>query len=195
MDEYIDVILFGAVVTDPKFNITGPLQVMWSKSVHAAEIKFAQGTASFTSQGEKSQGTIWSKYYTPYALFKTHMVYNDMCAKRQDINIEEKDIEDFKEILLSGIRNYKSTSKNQMPRVLVEVVYNKNYIDGELDYVNISYNVQDEELRDVKEVTFDFAELSKFAEIHKDVIEKINIYVHQKVRYENVSEEFNIISM
>lgn len=72
--EYADVKLFGAVVTKPKFNITGPLQVMWSRSIHEAEIKFAQGTASFTSGENKAQGTMWPKYYTPYALFRTYMV-------------------------------------------------------------------------------------------------------------------------
>ncbi|WP_346897403.1 type I-B CRISPR-associated protein Cas7/Csh2 [Clostridium sp. UBA7503] len=193
--DYIDVKLFGAVVTEPKFNITGPLQVMWSKSIHEAEIKFAQGTASFTSGEGKAQGTIWSKYYTPYALFKTYMVYNDQCAKRQDINVIDQDLENFKDILLSGIRNYKSTSKNQMPRVLVEVIYNKNYIDGELDYVDVKYDKEDLELRGIDEFTFDFTNLKRFVDLHKEVVEKVNIYLHPKVQVENISEEFNVVYM
>lgn len=193
--DYIDVKLFGAVVTEPKFNITGPLQVMWSKSIHEAEVKFAQGTASFTSQSGNAQGTIWSKYYTPYALFKTYMIFNNKCAERQNINVTEQDIEDFKEILLSGIKNYKSTSKNQMPRVLVEVVYNQNYIDGELDYVDAKYSKDDLSLRNIDEFTFDFSNLVKYVESHKDVIEKVNIHIHPKVKVENLSEEFNLIYM
>ncbi|WP_186431022.1 type I-B CRISPR-associated protein Cas7/Csh2 [Clostridium sp. BSD9I1] len=193
--DYIDVKLFGAVVTEPKFNITGPLQVMWSKSIHEAEIKFAQGTASFTSAEGKAQGTTWSKYYTPYALFKTYMVYNDKAAERQDIKLTEEDLDNFKDILLSGIRNYKSTSKNQMPRILVEVIYNKNYIDGELDYVKVEYNKQDLELREVDEFTFDFSSLTKFVEGHKDVVKGVNIYLHPKVKVENIATEFNIIYM
>lgn len=194
-NEYLDVKLFGAVVTEPKFNITGPLQIMWSKSVHEAEIKFAQGTASFTSAEGKAQGTTWSKYYTPYALFKTYMVYNDKAAERQGIILTEKEMEDFKEILLTGIRNYKSTSKNQMPRVLVEVIYNKNYIDGELDYVGTVYEKQDLELRGIDEITFDFSNLVKFVEGHKNVVEKVNIYLHPKVKVSNISKEFNIVYM
>lgn len=193
--EYIDVKLFGAVVTDPKFNITGPLQVMWSKSLHEAEVKFAQGTASFTSKEGKSQGTTWSKYYTPYALFRTYMVYNDKCAERQNIKLSEEELENFKDILLSGIRNYKSTSKNQIPRVLVEVIYNKNYIDGELDYVDVTHNKNDLELRAIDEFTFDFTNLNKFVEKHKDIVEKVNIYAHSKVKTENISKEFNLIHM
>lgn len=165
---------------------------MWSKSIHEAEIKFAQGTASFASRENKSQGTTWEKYYTPYALFKTYMVYNDKCAKRQDINVTEEDIESFKDILVAGIRNYKSTSKNQMPRVLVEVVYNRNYIDGELDYVKAKYNNDDLAIRSIDEFTFDFTELVNFVELHNDVVKKVIVYLHPKVNVENLSEKFNV---
>ncbi|WP_244834963.1 type I-B CRISPR-associated protein Cas7/Csh2 [Clostridium sp. BJN0001] len=191
-DEYIDVKFFGAVVTDPKFNITGPLQVMWSRSIHEAEVKFAQGSASFASKEGASQGTIWSKYFTPYALFRTYMVYNDMTAKRQNINVSEKDIESFKNILISGIKNYRSTSKNQMPRILVEVIYNKNYIDGELDYVDAKYNKEDLKLREIDDFTFDFKKLSEYYDSHKDLIKEINVYSHPKAKLQNISEKFNI---
>lgn len=190
--EYKDVKLFGAVVTDPKFNITGPLQIMWSRSVHAAEVKFTQGTSVFSSQEGKGQGTVWSKYYTPYALFRTYMVYNNMTAKIQDIDVTEDDIEEFKEILISGIKNYKSTSKNQMPRLFVEVIYNKNYIDGELNYVDVNFDKQEEELREIDDFIFDFAPLAKYYELNKDVIKAINIYKHPKVKAENSIDKFNI---
>lgn len=189
--DYKDVKLFGAVITEPKFNITGPLQVMWSRSLHTADIKFAQGTSVFTSKKEAEQGTIWSKYYTPYALFKTYMVYNDMVAKRQGINVTEADIDEFKEVLISGIKNYKSTSKNQMPRLLVEVVYNKNYIDGELDYIKIDKKVSDLELRNIFEFTFDFEPLSKYYKNKEAVIERINVYKHPNVEIINNATEFN----
>src|SRR5690554_1730273 len=43
-EKYKDVKLFGAVVTtNPKFNILGPLQIMWSRGLHEAEIEFTQG--------------------------------------------------------------------------------------------------------------------------------------------------------
>ncbi len=194
-ESYIDVKLFGAVVTKPKFSITGPLQVMWSRSVHEAEIKFAQGTSVFTSKAAAQQGTIWSKYFTPYALFKTYMVYNDMTAKRQDIEVTEKDIEDFKELLLSGIKNYRSTSKNQMPRLLVEVIYNKNYIDGELDYIRVKHDLTDLELRNIEEFEFDLEPLAKYYETRKNLIEKINIYKHSKVILVNSVDAFNLMDM
>lgn len=187
IDNYFDVPLFGIVgTTDPKFNIIGPLQVVWSKSIHEAEVKFAQGTSSFSSGENKTQGTTWSKYYTPYALFKTYMVYNDVTAKRQNINLKEEDLDLYKELLIAGIRKYKSTSKNQMPRVLVEVVYKDNFIDGELDYVNVNYDKADLELRSIDEFTFDFALLNDFVVQHKDNIEKVKVYKHAKVNAVNI---------
>jgi CRISPR-associated protein Csh2 len=192
---YKDVKLFGAVVTEPKFNITGPLQIMWSRSLHNADIKFAQGTSVFTSKATAEQGTIWSKYFTPYALFKTYMVYNDMVAKRQNIEVSENDLEDFKDVMLSGIKNYKSTSKNQMPRLLVEVVYNRNYIDGELDYVKVNKKLSDLELRSISEFVFDLEPLSQYFTNKKDVIEEINIYKHPNVELINESKEFKYFSI
>ena len=129
-DNYIDVKLFGAVITKPKRDILGPLQVAWSKSVHEAQIKFMQGNAAYASSEGKSQASIWTKYISPYALFKTYAVYNNLVAKKQNINVEDKDIKSFIEALIDGMKHYRSTSKNQMPRLLVEVIYNNNKLDG-----------------------------------------------------------------
>ncbi len=189
--EYKDVKLFGAVITKPKFNIVGPLQIMWSRSIHEADIKFAQGTSVFTSKSQAEQGTIWSKYFTPYALFKTYMVYNDMVAKRQNIELTEDDLKEFKEVLISGIKNYRSTSKNQMPRLLVEVVYNQNYIDGELDYIDVKYKISDLELRNIEEFSFDLEPLNQYYNNKKSIIEEVNIYRHPKVTLLNVHSKFN----
>ena len=195
-DNYFDVKLFGIVgTTEPKFNITGPVQVMWSRSVHEAEIKFAQGTSSFSSGENKTQGTTWAKYFTPYALFKTYMVYNNESAKRQGINISDDDIELFKDVLISGIRSYKSTSKNQMPRLLVEVVYKEHFIDGELDYLNVNYEKEDLSLRCIEDFTFDLQGFATFMETRKSKIEKVNVYTHQKVNLINVPADINILPL
>ena len=190
--EYKDIKLFGGVITEPKFNITGPLQIMWSRSLHEADVKFAQGTSVFTKSGNEAQGTIWSKYFTPYALFKTYMVYNDVMAKRQSINVTEEDLEEFKDVLINSIKNYKSTSKNQMPRLLVEVIYNKNYIDGELDYINVNHDKEELELRGIEDFTFDLKPLVDYFNSKKDLIVNVNIYKHPKVVVINTDSEFVI---
>src|SRR5690554_667554 len=89
LKNYINVRLFGAVVTKPTIDILGPLQVAWSKSVHQAEIKFMQGNAAYAGKEGKGQASIWSKYITPYGLFKTYAVFNKLAAERQGIEVSE----------------------------------------------------------------------------------------------------------
>ena len=191
-DNYIDVKLFGAVVTKPKRDIFGPLQVAWSKSVHEAQIKFMQGNAAYASSEGKSQASIWGKYISPYALFKTYAIYNNLVAKKQNIDVDDKDIDLFVESLIDGMKHYRSTSKNQMPRLLIEVIYNNNKLDGELDYVDIIKDVSDEELRNIDEVKIDLAKLSKYYDLKKDDIEKIIIYSHPSVKLLNLDKRFEL---
>ena len=191
-DNYIDVKLFGAVVTKPKRDIFGPLQVAWSKSVHEAQIKFMQGNAAYASSEGKSQASIWGKYISPYALFKTYAIYNNLVAKKQNIDVDDKDIDLFIEALIDGMKHYRSTSKNQMPRLLIEVIYNNNKLDGELDYVDIIKDVSDEELRNIDEVKIDLAKLSKYYDLKKDDIEKIIIYSHPSVKLLNLDKRFEL---
>ncbi|MBP2143367.1 CRISPR-associated protein Csh2 [Methanococcus voltae] len=194
LNNYIDVKLFGAVITKPKRDIMGPLQVMWSKSLHEAEVKFMQGNAAYASGKDKEQASIWSKYISPYALFKTYAVYNENVAKIQGIEVKEEDLEVFKKALINGLKNYRSTSKNQMPRVLIEIIYNDNSIDGELDYVKTEYDCLDTELRDISQIKIDLSELKEYCENKKDSISAINIYKHGKVNLINEpTENVNII--
>lgn len=42
-----------------------------------------QGNAAYASSEGKSQASIWTKYISPYALFKTYAVYNNLVAKNK----------------------------------------------------------------------------------------------------------------
>lgn len=192
VDNYIDVKLFGAVITKPKKDLTGPLQVTWSKSVHEAQIKFMQGNAAYAGGEGRSQASIWSKYVAPYGLFKTYAVYNDLVAKRQNISVEEEDINSFVSALINGMKNYRSTSKNQMPRLLVEVVYKTNKLDGELNYIDINKKVSDEDLRSIDQVEVDLSKLSDYYNEKNNDIEKIVIYKHPSIKVLNINDKFEI---
>jgi CRISPR-associated protein Csh2 len=193
LNEYIDVRLFGAVITKPKNDITGPLQIMWSKSINSAEIKFMQGNSAYASGEDRGQSSIWSKHISPYAIFKTYAVYNDNTAKRQDIEVSEDDLSAFTKSLINGLINYRSTSKNQMPRLLVEVIYKKQRIDGELNYVDVNYDIPDNELRDVSQVDINLEKLVNYYHSKKSDIEKVRIYMHGSITIENLDKDFEII--
>lgn len=190
VDKYIDVKLFGAVITKPKRDLTGPLQVTWSRSIHEAEVKFMQGNAAYAGGKGKTQVSIWSKYIAPYGLFKTYAVYNNLVAKRQNIEVTDDDIKSFVDGLINGMKNYRSTSKNQMPRLLVEVVYKNNKLDGELNYIDINTSVNDQDLRSIDQVEIDLSKLSNYYNEKKEDIEKIVIYKHPSVKVLNINKEF-----
>lgn len=195
LDNYFDAKLFGAVMTKPKFDALGCLQIAWSKSVHAADIRFMQGTSAFSSGDNKAQGTIWSKHVTPYALFKTYIVFNSAAAMRQKLNITEEDLDTFTRALIYGLVNYRSTSKNQMPRLYVEVIYKKHRVDGELDYIDITYDAPDLELRNISQFKFDFSRLVEYCERKKEYIDEVRLYRHSSVRLDSIPSGFHVIEI
>lgn len=193
--EYTDVKLFGATITKPKYDIVGPLQVMWSRSINKPEIKFVQGSAAYASSEGKEQASIWSKYMVEYAIFRTYAVFNSEAARMQNIEVTEDDINLFISGFIDGLKNYRSTSKNQMPRMIVEVIYKNHRIDGELDYVAASYDCEDEDLRSISQVSFDFSKLNAYYEANKENIEKIKIYKHWNLELPGVPESFEVVTM
>lgn len=189
--DFIDVKLFGCVVTDPNIKKTGTLQVAWTKSIHEAEVKFVRGNSAFASGEGKDNTTFSDHYISPYALFTTYMVYNDMMAKNQGIDVSEEDIEAFKTSLIRGMKTYKSHSKNQMPRLLVEVIYKETCIDGELNYVDVVPENGDlADIRNISDVIVCLDKLKEYYELNKDVIEKVVIHKHMSVKLESEPEEF-----
>lgn len=191
---YIDVRLFGVTITKPMCELTGPLQVTWSRSINKAEIKFMQGNSAYSSSDTKSQATIWSKYITPYALFRTYSVFNNNVASRQGVEVTEDDISKFKNALINGFIHYRSTSKNQMPRLLIEVVYKNTHVDGELDYIDTSFNCDDADLRSISDVSFDLTKLQDYVSENKDVYE-VYVYKHRSVKNCIIPASFKVIDM
>lgn len=188
MNNYIDARLFGCVLTSPKVNFLGPLQIMWSRSVNEGVIELKKGISAYASEEGRSASTNWESYICQYALFTTYMVYNKNTAMKNGFVISEDDIKKFKAGLFDGMKNFRSTSKNQMPRMLIEVIYKDNNLDGELDVVDIKSEVEDEELRSISQVSVDISKLNEYYKSKKDSIEAVNIYKHKNVEIDNLDK-------
>ena len=199
LENYRDILLFGASITNPMFSITGPLQIdFMSKSIHATSVKLCQGIASFASssvnvENAKSKATNWTTYINPYALCIAYMRFEKNVAIKNGIKVTEEIIQDFIRNLFQGLKMYRSISKNQMPRFLLEIIYKENDFDGELDYLKFQYNKKDTELRSITDITVDFSEMCEYYESKKDKIKKVNLYVHRKTIIDNVHEDWNIV--
>ena len=102
----LDVRAFGVTfsVSKEKFDLTGPIQISWAHSMHPAETRYVQGTVVMPSvdskdagkEGEKNeakeQGTIWSSFTLPFAVFINAGVVNASIAKQTGLNSSDVDL-------------------------------------------------------------------------------------------------------
>ncbi|MBX5467905.1 MAG: type I CRISPR-associated protein Cas7 [Firmicutes bacterium] len=131
-----DVRTFGAVysVGDQSFHLTGPTQFGWAHSLHAVETRYVQGTVvipSAESQGRsagsgsregKQQGTIWSTYYLPFAVFAMPGIVNATIA--QQTGMDASDVELLLEALWRGTKFRQARGRGfQQPLLLIHVEY------------------------------------------------------------------------
>ncbi|HQD19092.1 MAG: type I CRISPR-associated protein Cas7 [Bacillota bacterium] len=115
---------FGAVysVSSFSFHQTGPVQFGWAHSLHPVETKYVQGTVVMPSDKDMTQGTIWSTYTLPFAVFAMPGVVNAALAEQTGF-----DYDDF-ELLLEAL--WRGTSARQArgrgiqkPVLLIAVEY------------------------------------------------------------------------
>ncbi|MFO0826155.1 MAG: type I CRISPR-associated protein Cas7 [Gemmataceae bacterium] len=130
-----DMRVFGAVfsVTGKSFSQTGPVQFSWAHSLHPVETKYTQGTVCMPSKETptaeskpdekgKTQGTIWTQYQLPFAVFAMPGVVNATLSKQTGMTDADVDL------LLAGL--WKGTIHRQArgrgvqhPLLLLHVEY------------------------------------------------------------------------
>jgi CRISPR-associated protein Csh2 len=133
-----DMRVFGAVfsVSGKSFNQTGPVQFAWAHSLHPVETKYTQGTVCMpskdapapaaegkeTEEKGKTQGTIWTQYQLPFAVFAMPGVINATIAGHTGMSDADLDL------LLAGL--WKGTLHRQargrgiqQPLLLLHVEY------------------------------------------------------------------------
>ena len=131
----LDIRAFGVTfsVSKEKFDLTGPIQLAWAHSMHPVETRYAQGTTVMPSKdvkdvsGEegdkaKEQGTIWSSYTLPFAVFMGAGVINASIAKETGLGNE--DIELILEGLWRGTQHRQARGRGlQQPQFLIHIEY------------------------------------------------------------------------
>jgi len=133
-----DMRVFGAVfsVTGRAFHRTGPVQFGWAHSLHPVRTKYVQGTTMMPSkdveakEGEettgKTQGTIWTMYYLPFAVFAMSGVVNSALAERSGMN--EQDLDLLLEALWKGTIHRQGRGRGiQQPLLLLCAEYKDPY--------------------------------------------------------------------
>ncbi|WKB35391.1 type I CRISPR-associated protein Cas7 [Terrilactibacillus sp. S3-3] len=128
---FFDVRTFGIVYSvKPKFNLTGPVQFGWAHSLHPVDSQYIQGTVVMPStdvkegeEGGKTQGTIWTSYIVPFAVFAMPAVIN---AKNAELSgMTEDDQELLLKALWQGTQHRQARGRGQQqPLLLIHVEYN-----------------------------------------------------------------------
>ena len=125
----LDIRAFGVTfsVSKEKFDLTGPIQLAWAHSMHPVETRYTQGTTVMPSQDEKGdqakeQGTIWSSYTLPFAVFMGAGVINASIAK--ETGLGKEDVELILEGLWRGTQHRQARGRGlQQPQFLIHIEY------------------------------------------------------------------------
>jgi len=182
----IDVRLFGATTAVKKKTmvLTGPVQFKFGRSLHRVALTYFKGTTVMASKEDKKQGTFTEKYFLPYSLIAFYGIVNENAAARQNIDLQEEDIDLLLEALWNGTKNLMSTSKmGHMPRLLLQVVHKEgNFHIGELDkLVSFVSEKNDEEIRDIQEGKLEMGKMAAVLKENKDKILEIRYKVDNRV--------------
>lgn len=139
MASAFDMRVFGAVFSVKKksFNQVGPVQFGWAHSLHPVETKYVQGTVVMPSkdtevsdtgeeEGGKKQGTIWTMYILPFAIFVMPAIVNAHIAAATGMT--GRDVEVLLEGLWKGTINRQARGRGiQQPLLLLHVEYKDSF--------------------------------------------------------------------
>ena len=196
-----DMRVFGAVFSVEKksFNRVGPVQFGWAHSLHPVETKYTQGTVCMPSQdakvqagdgedtGGKTQGTIWTMYQLPFAIFAMPGVINRSIA--QQAGMDAADVELLLEGLWKGTLHRQARGRGlQQPLLLVHVEYRDPFF--RLGFLEEGLKLEPDRKRwlggnpptSLSEVTLDVEGLVNRLRVHDDRISRIRSWIDPQVR-------------
>lgn len=193
--KYLDIRIYGSAIVKPQHPVKGPVQVTWSETFHKVNLEPNRSTSCLSSGLEKGAGTNFTQYIIPYACFFTYMRYDSLDAIYQNIPVSDEDLDLNIRCLTDGLNNYKSTSKNNHFRFLVEIIWKEDINNEGEDIKRLIkpiYNVEDKDLRDISEISFDFSDLNDFYKTNEQNIKSIKIKKHWTTNITNVNDNWVI---
>lgn len=201
-----DVRVFGAVysVASQSFKLTGPVQFGWAHSLHPVETRYVQGTVVMPSKdiderskargndedngpSGKQQGTIWTTYTLPFAVFIMPGVINAAIAEETGMRVE--DVELLLEALWKGTQHRQARGRGiQQPLFLLHVEYNDPFFRiGYLeDYVHL-YPEREvwrsgPKPNSIGEIELDVDQLASVLQSYSERIARLRYWVHPALK-------------
>ncbi|MCY0900455.1 MAG: type I CRISPR-associated protein Cas7 [Firmicutes bacterium] len=189
-----DARAFGAVFSVKKasFHVTGPVQFGWAHSLHPVQTQYIQGTVVMPSKDEtptkgekdsegKTQGTIWTSWITPFALFAMPGIINHSLASQ--VGLTEDDVDLLIEGLWYGTLHRQARGRGmQAPLLLIHVEYVNPFF--RLGYLEDSIRVElaSSSPTSLDDVTLDLSPLQhRFNQVRPEIA-RIRVWHHPMLR-------------
>jgi len=184
-----DVRVFGIVYSVGKanFHLTGPVQFGWAHSLHPVETRYVQGTVVIPSGEQKGQGTIWTTYTLPFAVFAMPGVINRTLAEQTGMDERDQDL--LFEGLWKGTMHRQARGRGiQQPLFLIHVEYRDPFY--RIGYLEDGIRLipDGEEWRSGKrpsglqDIELDVTGLARGVEERADQIARVRYMVHPQLR-------------
>lgn len=195
---FSDLRMFGSVLAlEKELNslggpITGPIQIEIASSLHRVVQSNKQITSVMGSKEENEAGIIGDTHCIEYGLFATSAIANENAAKFTGLTAEDHDL--FLKTLWRGTRDRHTRSKNQVPRLLIDLEYNKPFHFGDL--VNsvklkpkfdekVEKPIDEESYRSIADFTIDLTGLFNKINSKKESVESIKFVSYELISLED----------
>lgn len=180
----VDVRAFGITfsVKKERFDLTGPIQLSWAHSMHPAETRYVQGTVVMPSEEDKAeQGTIWSSFTLPFAVFVGAGVVNASIARQTKLDAGDVDL--VLEGLWRGTQHRQARGRGtQQPQLLLHIEYENPFFRiGDLrEELTLEPGPEawrsGEAPSDIRAVTLDVTRLGQTLDLHRDKVHRCRVW-------------------
>ncbi len=197
---FSDLRMFGSVLAlDKDLNslggpITGPIQIEIATSLHRVVQSNKQITSVMGSKEENEAGIIGDTHCIEYGLFATSAIANENAAKFTCLTTTDHDL--FLKTLWRGTRDRHTRSKNQVPRLLIDIEYNKPFHFGDLVSPNsiklkpkidekTGKAIEDESYRSIEDFSLDLTGFFQKIDSKKESVESIKFASYGLISLDN----------
>jgi len=201
-----DARVFGVVfsVGGKAFNQCGPVQFGWAHSLHPVDTKYVQGTVVMPSKdieikaetGEETgatQGTIWTSYILPFAIFAMPAVVNASIAK--DTGMTSTDMDMLLEAMWKGTLLRQARGRGiQQPLFLVHIEYKDPFFrlgfleEGVRLIPGRDTWLGSQPPATLSEVSLDITALSARLKENVDKIARVRLWTESQLKMEGIIE-------
>ena len=193
---FSDLRMFGSVLAlesplkELGGPLTGPIQIEIATSLHRVVQSNKQITSIMGSKEEKTAGIIGDTHCIEYGLFATSAIANENSAKFTGLTDNEHNL--FLKALWRGTRDRHTRSKNQVPRLLINITYKKPFHFGDLvDLIQLNpiekngKKLEEEAYREIQDFTVDLTKFYNKLNSKKEAISSIKFVSNDLIKFED----------